>query len=83
MKDLDEALLAAHQRGNATALVALYTQAADMAQDPQAAAFYLTQAHVFACETAHPETSTLRQRLIAQGREAPLGPAPVPLSSRS
>ena len=75
MKDLDALLLRAHAKGDAAELVRLYAQAAGQANDAQAAAFYLTQAHVFACEINHPETANLRQRLIDQGREAPL-PAP-------
>ena len=79
MKDLDAQLLAAHAKGDAAALVTLYRQAADQANDPQAAAFYLTHAHVFACEINHPDTDALRQRLIDQGREAPLPPPRPPL----
>lgn len=75
MKDLNARLLTAHAKGDAADLVALYTQAADAANDAEAAAFYLTHAHVFACEINHPNTDALRQRLIEQGREAPL-PAP-------
>ena len=77
MTDLDALLLAAHAKGDAAALVRLYEQAADQANDAEAAAFFLTHAHVFACEINHPDTEVLRQRLIDQGREAPL-PAPRP-----
>jgi hypothetical protein len=78
MKDLNAQLLAAHAQGDASALVTLYTKAADQAGDSEAAAFYLTHAHVFALETNHPDTAKLRQRLIDQGREDPL-PDPNPL----
>lgn len=77
MSDLDALLLTAHANRDAAGLVTLYTQAADQAKDTEAAAFYLTHAHVFACEINHPDTDALRQRLIDQGREAPL-PAPRP-----
>lgn len=72
MSDLDAALLAAHASGDLEALVTLYTRAADAASDSQAAAFYLTHAHVFAMELGHADAPALRQRLIDQGREAPL-----------
>ena len=77
MNDLNARLLAAHETGDAAALVDLYVQAADATSDVDAAAFYLTHAHVFALEINHPDTATLRQRLIDQGREAPL-PDPNP-----
>lgn len=77
MNDLNARLLAAHARGDAAALVDLYSQAADATADRDAAAFYLTHAHVFALEINHPEAAALRRRLIDQGREAPL-PDPNP-----
>ena len=79
MSDLDDLLLAAHASGDVARLVTLYKQAADQANDVEAAAFYLTHAHVFACEINHPDTAALRQRLIDQGREAPLPPPRPPL----
>ena len=80
MKDLDAALLAAHAAGDLDALVTLYRQAAEAADDPDAKGFYLTHAHVFALELGHPDTDAMRQALIDQGREAPLHPARPPLS---
>lgn len=77
MNDLNARLLAAHARGDVAALVELYVKAADATADVEEAAFYLTHAHVFALEINHPETAALRQRLIEQGREAPL-PGPNP-----
>jgi len=79
MSDLDKRLLAAHAQGDAAALVTLYREAADQTNDAQAQGFYLTHAHVFALEIGHPDTATLRQRLIDQGREAPLHPPNPPL----
>ncbi|MFT6674049.1 MAG: hypothetical protein ACJAVM_000220 [Sulfitobacter sp.] len=79
MIPLDQALLAAHAAGDAPALVDLYRQAAEAARDSEKSAFYLTHAHVFAMETAHPDTVMLRQRLIDMGREAPLGAPNPPL----
>ena len=81
MSDLDCRLLDAHARGDTAALVDLYQEAADSANDPEAEGFYLTHAHVFAMELNHPDTASLRQRLIDQGREAPLPVPNPPLSS--
>lgn len=69
---LDAALIAAHADGDLPALVRLYRAAADATSDPDGAAFYLTHAHVFAMELGHPDMEKLRERLVAQGREAPL-----------
>lgn len=79
MSDLDARLLAAHAAGDLNLLVALYTQAADAAPTPEAAAFYLTHAHIFALELGHPDAAILRARLVDQGREAPLPPPNPPL----
>ena len=77
MSSLDDQLLAAHAASDLAQLVTLYAQAADQADDADSAAFYLTHAHVFALELGAPEADTLRARLVAEGREAPL-PAPNP-----
>lgn len=69
MTTLNGALLAAHDAHDSDALVALYTQAADEAQDIDAACFFLTHAYVYALERGHRDTETLRARLVAQGRE--------------
>lgn len=69
---LDADLLAAHARGDGSALVALYTQAADEAADINAACFYLTQAYVFALELGLPEVGKLNMRLVAHDRAHPL-----------
>lgn len=78
MSQLDAALLAAHEKRDAAALVKLYQQAAAQTEDADAAAFYLTHAHVFAMEINHPDQAPLRARLIDMGREAPLGMPPPP-----
>ncbi|WP_299692356.1 hypothetical protein [uncultured Tateyamaria sp.] len=70
MNALNTALLDAHARDDRTALVALYQQAAEGAQD-DARGFFLTQAYVFALETGHPDCAALRASLVAMGREAP------------
>ena len=72
MTDLDARLLAAHDRGDAPALVALYQEAALATQDETAKGFYLTHALVFALELGHPETAELRKKLVAMNRETPV-----------
>lgn len=72
MSDLDARLLAAHDRGDGAALVALYREAAEAAPDDDARGFFLTHAHVFALEVEHPDTAHLRAQLIEMGREIPL-----------
>ena len=69
---LDDALLAAHDRGDEAALVTLYLQAADRAQDDDQAAFYLTHAYVFALSCNAPETRVINSRLATLGRDHPL-----------
>ncbi|MCI5095247.1 MAG: hypothetical protein MRY77_02925 [Rhodobacteraceae bacterium] len=71
MNDLDERLLAAHAAGEDERLVALYTEAADTANDQDAACFFLTHAYIFALEQNHPALEDLRNRLVAAGRETP------------
>ncbi|MEL6837653.1 MAG: hypothetical protein AAFP85_00085 [Pseudomonadota bacterium] len=65
---LDEALLDAHARGDQSALVTLYTRAAEKAEDGDAACFFLTQAYVLALEAGNAATPTLYARLKAHGR---------------
>ena len=66
---LDEALLGAHAAGDRAALVTLYAKAADGSSD--AAAFYLTQAYVFALEIGDARAQALRARLVALRAEVP------------
>ncbi|MEO0621928.1 MAG: hypothetical protein AAFU49_15175 [Pseudomonadota bacterium] len=66
---LDRALLDAHARDDGSALVGLYARAADLANDTEAAAFFLTHAYVFALETGDPASEELHCRLRALGRE--------------
>lgn len=68
MSDLDRRLLAAHSADDRTALIALYTEAADSAASEEAAAFYLTHAFVFALERGDERAAALRDRLAAMGR---------------
>ncbi|WP_424986200.1 hypothetical protein [Microbulbifer sp. S227A] len=69
MTDLQERLLAAHAAHDHRALVDLYREAADTANCPDAAGFYLTHAYVFALEQDHPAAAELRARLVREGRE--------------
>lgn len=69
---LDQAMLAAHDRGDLAALVRLYTEAADQRQSTgeiDAACFYLVHAYVFALDLGLPAAIELHARLKAQGRE--------------
>ena len=68
MKSLQDRLLAAHARDDRAALVGLYTEAADMAANVDAACFYLTHAYIFALEKGDPASDALYQRLKAEGR---------------
>jgi len=69
MSDLNAKLLDAHARGDKHALVGIYTQAADEANDTDAMCFHLTHAYIFALDCAHASADTLRARLVAAGRE--------------
>ena len=69
MSDLDARMIAAHAARDQSALIRLYTEAADAANDLTATCFYLTHAYIFALESGAPEALDLRQRLIAHGRE--------------
>lgn len=70
MNTLDARLLAAHAAGDTSALVALYAEAAQQAQDEDAAAFFLTHAYVYALDVGHPDASALHAQLVAMGRDA-------------
>ncbi|WP_417729157.1 hypothetical protein [Roseovarius sp.] len=70
MTDLDSAMICAHAAGDHGALITLYAQAADTANDLDAACFYLTHAYIFALEAGAAEAAALHARLVAHGREA-------------
>ncbi|MEM8655545.1 MAG: hypothetical protein AAGF36_12440 [Pseudomonadota bacterium] len=72
MNTLAQRLRAAYTADNRAALVALYQEAARHAPNEDERAFFLTQAHVFALEIAHPDTADLRAELVRMGREQPL-----------
>jgi hypothetical protein len=69
MTDLDQRLLEAHARDDRPALIRLYAEAGETANDLDAACFYLTHAYVFALEAGAPEAGRLHARLKAAGRE--------------
>jgi hypothetical protein len=72
---LDAALLAAHARGDRAALVGLYADAAEAgAAGPAEAAFFLTQAFVFALEAGDPRAQVLKARLVSLGADLPDAP---------
>jgi hypothetical protein len=68
MTTLQDRLLAAHAADDRSALVPLYTKAADQADTTDAACFFLTHAYIFALETADPTADALYARLKAHGR---------------
>ena len=68
-QDLDTWLLQAHAAGDKNALVTLYRQAADQADDQEESWFFLTQSYVFALELNHPALPDLKARLVKAGRE--------------
>lgn len=70
MNDLDAQMLAAHAAHDQSALIRLYTQAADQANSLDAACFYLTHAYIFALEAGAPVAHELHARLVQHGREA-------------
>ena len=70
MSDLDAQMIAAHEAHDHEALIRLYTQAADTANDLDAACFYLTHAYVFALEAGARQSAGLHARLKKHGREA-------------
>jgi len=69
---LHERLQAAHERGDAGALVALYRQAGEAAEsegDIDRACFFYVHAYVFALEAGHPQAGWIRARLRRYRRE--------------
>lgn len=70
MNDLDARMIAAHDAGDREALIGLYTEAADVANELDACCFFLTHAYVFALEAGAPQAKALHARLVAHGREA-------------
>ena len=69
---LEADLLAAHDAGDEAALAVLYANAAEaVAPDRDRAAFYLTQAYVFALSSGAPTASKLKARLAQMGRDVP------------
>lgn len=68
MNRLHAALLNAHKSGDGRAMVALYTEAADDAEDVDEEMFFLTHAYIFALECGDPSGAVLRARLEAAGR---------------
>ncbi|MEM9319110.1 MAG: hypothetical protein AAGA70_08895 [Pseudomonadota bacterium] len=67
--ELQRALIAAHEDGDRAVLSALYTRAADAAETPEEAAFFLTHAYVFALDAGSKAAPELRARLVRAGAE--------------
>ncbi|MDU8942277.1 hypothetical protein [Ovoidimarina sediminis] len=68
--EIEAGLLAAHGAGDGTALVGLYTEAAEAAGDVDRACFFLTHAYIFALEAGDARAGALYARLKAEGRES-------------
>lgn len=66
---LDQKILKAHARGDHGTLVSLYLDAAEMSVEEAAAGFFLTQAYVFALETADDRAADIKAQLVLMGRE--------------
>lgn len=69
MSDLDARLLRAHEANDRAALIALYTEAGNTADNETARGFYLTHAYVFALEAGLDVAQELRAQLVSMGRE--------------
>ncbi|MEO9649190.1 MAG: hypothetical protein ABJ360_10740 [Roseobacter sp.] len=69
MNALDRRLLTAHERNDTAQLSALYTEAANEADDVDATAFFLTHAYVFALDAGLQNANALQDRLIGMGRD--------------
>ena len=69
MKNLGEHLLQAHANNDRSALITLYTKAADQARDVNTYCFFLTHAYVFALEAGAQTVTDLHRRLKHYGRE--------------
>lgn len=69
MKSLHDAILNAHVQRDQGALVDLYQQAAQTAQNVDEACFFATQAYIFALETGHRKTAELHRFLCDHKRE--------------
>jgi hypothetical protein len=67
---LDAQMIAAHEVDDKLALIRLYSQAADEANDIDACCFYLTHAYIFALDSGSPQTDALYAKLVAHGRES-------------
>ncbi|MEM0934858.1 MAG: hypothetical protein AAGJ91_03010 [Pseudomonadota bacterium] len=70
LPSLEARLLGAHDAGDKAQLSRLYAEAADEVEEAEAAAFFLTQAYVYALDSGAPEFRRLHARLKALGREA-------------
>jgi hypothetical protein len=68
MSGLDARILAAHAADDRTALITLYTEAAETASGDTARGFFLTHAYVYALEAGDTRADRLRDRLDAMGR---------------
>lgn len=68
-EELDAALIAAHDAGDAGRIAALFADAGDRAEAPDEACFFWTQAYVWALDAGSPLAYRMKSQLIAHGRE--------------
>ena len=68
-QSLERALLDAHDSGDKSALVTLYSRAAKDATTDVAQRFFLTHAYVFALDCGHADVDALKEQLVALGAE--------------
>lgn len=66
---IEARLLAAHAEGDKAALAALYAEAARASDDPEARAFFLTHAYIFALDAGCGTAEQFREELVVLGRE--------------
>ncbi|WP_147124712.1 hypothetical protein [Shimia ponticola] len=70
LSEIESKLLQAHDAGDDARLSLLYEQAAHaVADDPDRAAFYLTQAYVFALGSGSSRARELNARLVRLNRD--------------
>ncbi len=65
---LDRDIMTAHERGDHSRLITLYTTAADLAPDTDTECYLLTYAYIFALEQGDEATGALFDRLRRHGR---------------
>ena len=68
-EELDAALIAAHEAGDAARIADLFADAGDRADALEEACFFWTQAYIWALDAGSPLAERMRSELVAHGRE--------------